>query len=192
MKHHLQWVALPHCPEKQLQPTNPSKAGQNDAGLDLRIAEDVIVKPFSAIPFTYEWVKPVSEWEGEALNPEISENMSIRDGVPWVVRKKHNLQLISTGIKLIHPNQESLSWVALYLRSSMSRYGIGLANQVGVIDLSYSGEVLIAAYSRTHAVSLAKGEAIAQLVPHPQFHITLEQVSEDYRTQERKGFGSTN
>ena len=188
MKHHLQWVALPHCPEKQLQPNNASKAGQNDAGLDLRIAEDAIIKPFSAIPFTYEPVKPVSDWNGGPLNPSAIADL---DGEPWVVRKKYSLEFIQTGIKLIHPDQETLSWVALYLRSSTSKYGIGLANQVGVIDLNYSGEILIAAYSRVDEVFLAKGEAIAQLVPQPQFHINLEQVSEDYRTQERGGFGST-
>lgn len=187
MKHHLQWVALPHCPEKQLQPNNPAKAGLHDAGLDLRIAEDVIVKPFSEISYTCEWVKPAAEWEGLPTY----ENVSFRKGEPWIIRKKYNIPFIKTGIKLIHPDQETLSWVALYLRSSMSKYGIGLANQVGIIDLSYSGEILIAAYSQVDRVFLAKGEAIAQLVPQPQFHLTLEQIPEDYRTLERGGFGST-
>jgi len=188
VNHHLQWLALPHCPPNQLQPNNPAKAGQNDAGFDLRVAEDTIIKPYRSLPFVYEWIEPLDQWEGPEPLPELVEE---RDGEKWIVRKKYTFPLISTGIKLIHPDQDTMAWVALYLRSSMSKYNLALANQVGVIDMSYSGEVLIAAYSREVAVPISRGEAIAQLVPQPQFNLTLEQITSDPRTVERGGFGST-
>jgi dUTPase len=192
MKHHIQWLALPGCPENQLQPNNPDKAGKNDAGLDLRVAEDTIVLPFHSLGFSYDWIKPAEKWEGEIFSP-FSPDLVIheREGEKWIARKRYQFPLIKTGVKLIHPEQETLSWVALYLRSSMSKYGLALANQVGVIDMSYTGEVLIAAYSRTGPIPISRGEPIAQLVPHPQFQLTLEKVSSDPRTEERGGFGST-
>ena len=68
--------------------------------------------------------------------------------------------LIETGVAMAIPD----GYVGLmYLRSSLSRRGLSLANNVGVIDSGYRGEILVN-ISATGPASIRAGERIAQLV----------------------------
>lgn len=82
----------------------------------------------------------------------------------------------------------------LYARSgTATKFGISLANAVGVIDSDYRGEVLCALtnYSDKEFV-LCRGERIAQLVVTPFVKCTLQKTDElDNTARGDGGFGST-
>jgi dUTPase len=133
----------------------------------------------------------------------------------------------STGIRLDRPEMMSYIqvpgqaigvcmkyyrkyWTLLFPRSSVSKYNLALANSVGVIDHSYSGEILLRFkyiwqpedYSVVDgglvgAVNMAKiyhsGERIGQIVPvELQDDINFSEVDEIGTTPRGGGgFGST-
>lgn len=82
----------------------------------------------------------------------------------------------------------------LFMRSSVSERSLMLCNAVGVIDSSYTGEILIKFKVTTDAVpTLYKpNEKVAQLVIVPFLHAELEEATELTQTDRGdKGFGST-
>lgn len=79
-------------------------------------------------------------------------------------------------------------------RSSISKTGYSLANSVGVIDSSYTGNLYVALRkSRPDVKPLELPCRIAQLILRPLIHATAVQVeSLDITDRGSGGFGSTN
>lgn len=101
-----------------------------------------------------------------------------------------NSVLISTGIKVAIP----LGFVGLlFSRSGMAKYGITLANSVGVIDHSYRGEVKAYLVNNgTDPFRIHYGDRIAQLVLVPCALPEVELVEAVSNTERgENGFGST-
>lgn len=96
----------------------------------------------------------------------------------------------STGLKLQIPKGY---WVAIYPRSSISKYDLVLANSVGVIDEDYVGEILFRfRATKQNAKVYSKGDRIGQLVLYKKIQYSLEETN-NIETTERgaKGFGSS-
>lgn len=98
---------------------------------------------------------------------------------------------VHTGIKAAIPE----GYVGLLVvRSSLGvKHGLSLANDVGVIDADYRGEVIVCLRNQTRDwTGLRRGERVAQLVVVPVNTTTwveVEQLDETVRGQ--GGFGST-
>ena len=96
--------------------------------------------------------------------------------------------MINTGIRIA---SELPAFV--YGRSSWgAKYGITLANGVGVIDSDYRGEIKVALINNgPHLVEIKPGDRIAQLVPSPgePEPVKVEALASTKRGA--GGFGST-
>lgn len=99
-------------------------------------------------------------------------------------------ELVPTGLKVSIP---SGYFGMVCVRSSLGLKGLGLANQVGIIDSDYRGEILLALQSQTGQVmALQKGERVAQLIVVS--HLPVEYVEVDSLEETLRGsggFGST-
>jgi|CryBogDrversion2_11_1035321.scaffolds.fasta_scaffold16079_2 dUTPase len=106
-------------------------------------------------------------------------------------QEKHQYQfnLAKTGVILA--SEIESYWYAIYARSSLIKRGVGLANSVGVIDPTYSGELLLTLYSYHQPILLKAGTAVAQLVVHQNIPVELQEIEKDLRETVRGGFGST-
>lgn len=97
---------------------------------------------------------------------------------------------IRTGLYLEIP----LGYVGLLVeRSSLHTKGLTLANNIGIIDSDYRGEIQVAVANRTKGnIKVEQGQRIAQLIVVPVPEITLTNV-EDLNESIRGcgGFGST-
>ena len=73
------------------------------------------------------------------------------------------------------------------------KHGITCVNAPGTIDCDYRGEVkVILANMGSEPFAIARGDRIAQLVPAPVLHATLDEVDElDDTKRGSDGFGST-
>ena len=106
--------------------------------------------------------------------------------------KSHEQVLIKTGVKVKVEDDEFL---AIFIRSSMGiKKGLNLANQVGIIDSDYygnidnDGHIMIAVRNISdNNVSLKKGDRIAQGIIMKYF-ITSDDEAKNTR---EGGFGST-
>ena len=99
---------------------------------------------------------------------------------------------VPTGVAL-EPEREDIVMFVI-IRSSMGRkYGITLANSVGVIDSDYRGEILVPIINHgTEPYILQPGERFAQLVSTPViFPEVSESDSLDSTERGEQGFGST-
>lgn len=100
--------------------------------------------------------------------------------------------LVATGVAVAIPH----GYAGLVLpRSGLAlRHGVGLLNSPGLIDAGYRGElkVLLVNHDPAAAVTLARGDRIAQLVIQRVERAELEEVSA-LPSSERgtAGFGST-
>lgn len=82
----------------------------------------------------------------------------------------------------------------VYPRSGLSsKYGITLANCVGVIDSDYRGEILVPIINHSSApFTIHNGDRIAQLVVSPILLPQIEEAAElDETERGTGGFGST-
>ena len=72
--------------------------------------------------------------------------------------------MIPTGVAVAIP--EGHAGLVLPRSGLASKHGLTLANSPGLIDAGYRGELIVAAVNldRTQAVTITKGERIAQLV----------------------------
>lgn len=109
-----------------------------------------------------------------------------------VVLKKGEIRLIPTGIAISIPTPEYGAFV--YARSGLaSKYGICLANSVGVIDSDYRGEIKCALINLGNDDFVVQpGERIAQMVFMPVAQVDLCEVEcLDDTERGAGGFGST-
>lgn len=106
------------------------------------------------------------------------------------VKSFGDVALYGTGIKVKPPEGYYFDVVP---RSSVSKTGYMLANSVGIIDQSYTGEILVALrkVDKT-APDLELPVRMAQLILRPMIPVDMEEVAE-LPTSERGdgGFGST-
>ena len=187
----INWFPLPHCPDKQFEQGN-DKGHSTDAGIDVRIAENVVILPNSSLK--YEWIDvgPLNDFIGPEIVADLQMgNLKVKGDT--LQRKKFKTKLVSTGVKLVRTDETDVSWLMLCLRSSAIKLGLGMPNAVGVIDFAYSNEILLPLYSTCgHAVPLARGESIAQLISIQQQEVDWVKLKEDPNLNVRGGFGSTN
>lgn len=98
--------------------------------------------------------------------------------------------VVNTGVYLEIP----VGYVGILVeRSSLHKSGLTLANNVGIIDSDYRGEIQIALRNTTHGnIKIAKGQRIAQLVivAIPQIRLTRTDILNE-TTRDTGGFGST-
>jgi len=101
-----------------------------------------------------------------------------------------DVEFFDTGIK-IQPTPGW--WLALVPRSSISKTGYILANNLGVIDQSYTGNIIVALRKVDKlAPDLELPLKIAQIVPMPASHFEIEEVdSLEVTNRGTGGFGST-
>ena len=103
----------------------------------------------------------------------------------------YKTEMVGTGVAVEIPE----GYVGLlFLRSSIGKMGVALANGVGVIDSDYRGEVQLC-LTYAHDMGghhIRQGERIAQLVVIPAPTFDLIEVDELPETQRGTGgFGST-
>ena len=82
----------------------------------------------------------------------------------------------------------------IYARSGMAcKKGVAPAKKVGVIDSDYRGEIMVALYNHSNqAVTIAKGDRVAQLVIAPYIKADFQEVEElEDTVRGEGGFGST-
>ena len=81
----------------------------------------------------------------------------------------------------------------IYIRSSLARRGVSLANGVGVIDSDYQDQWgLLLTTHIWREQSLKRGDRVAQLIFKKIHHPTIDEVNEFSGTSGRfGGFGST-
>lgn len=100
---------------------------------------------------------------------------------------------ITTGIAIQIPHANIVGLV--FARSGNAwKYGVTLANAVGVIDSDYTGEiqVLISNMDNEHPFTVKDGDRIAQLVFMPVMQVQLVEVDALTETERGEGgFGST-
>lgn len=118
-------------------------------------------------------------------------DLSICIDTDTVLLTPHKTTLVGCGLAFSIPK----GYVGLvYIRSSVgTKQGIILANQVGVIDSDYRGEVMLPLYNRTDVpIVLNNGTRVAQLVITPILSANIEEVNKlDDTKRGDGGFGST-
>lgn len=108
-----------------------------------------------------------------------------------IVVSPNERKLIPTGIAVEIP-ENTVGLV--YSRSGLSlKHGIHMANDVGVIDSDYRGELKVPIHNRSDVdYTISNGDRIAQLVITPIFTPETEEVDELSDTVRGEGgFGST-
>lgn len=108
-----------------------------------------------------------------------------------ITLKPREIKIIPTGISVM---AEKNTAVMIYARSGLStKYGISLANGVGVVDSDYRGEVGVALINNgAEDFTVENGMRIAQMVITPVLTpdlIVSDELSETERGE--GGFGST-
>lgn len=103
-----------------------------------------------------------------------------------------DISLIPTGISA-QPDSEDIA-LMIYPRSGLSsKYGVSLANCVGVVDSDYTGEICVPLINHGKAPFIVEpGTRIAQLVVTPVILPNIQLCDELSATQRGAGgFGST-
>ena len=100
----------------------------------------------------------------------------------------HGRGVIKTGVAVAIPNGYEGQ-----IRPRSGRAKEGLVAVLGTVDSDYTGEVGVLLENRNaHAVTIANGDRVAQLVVAPVARVRVEGVSELPRTARGdKGWGST-
>ena len=100
--------------------------------------------------------------------------------------------IIPTGIAIALPSAEYVALICA--RSGLaSKFGITMANGVGVIDSDYRGELKVALHNSSDVdYTIHDGDRIAQLMVLPVVQPALQLVEElDETARGEGGFGST-
>lgn len=79
----------------------------------------------------------------------------------------------------------------IYIRSSVGRMGVRLANGTGVIDPDYQGELIQCLHNYGgKPINFSAGDRVAQLIVTPQINISKHlQVVNDFSDQTERGEG---
>ena len=120
---------------------------------------------------------------GFDLSADIEQDIEINPG---------ECKLITTGIAIALENENCAALI--YPRSGLSsKHGITLANNVGVIDSDYRGEIKIPLVNRSNAsFTITPGMRIAQMIITPIFLPEMTEVENLPESQRgSSGFGST-
>lgn len=112
----------------------------------------------------------------------------------YVELQPNEVKIVPTGLSVWL--QEPFLIGMIYVRSSVGRMGVRLANGTGIIDPDYQGELLLALHNYSgKAVTFNAGDRVAQLIVTSQISINkhLQIVSEFTNETERGqgGFGSS-
>ncbi len=96
---------------------------------------------------------------------------------------------VRTGVHVEIP----VGYVGLLIeRSSLHAKGVSLANNIGVIDSDYRGEIQVALFAHDKMIKIKKGDRIAQLLLIAIPDVKLVTVSKLNETKRGTGgFGST-
>jgi dUTP pyrophosphatase len=107
------------------------------------------------------------------------------------VKSFGNVTLYTSGVK-VQPGTGF--YFDLVPRSSISKLGYMMANSIGIIDQSYTGEVMVALIKiDPEAEDIKLPCRIAQLVPRPWLNVIGEPTDSFEQTVRNEGgFGSTN
>lgn len=100
-----------------------------------------------------------------------------------------NVDFYSTGIKV----QPEYGWYfTLAPRSSIVKTGYILANSIGVIDRTYTGEIMVPLIKiDSNSPDIKLPSTIVQIIPCPIIHIDMEEDDLDDTERGSGGFGST-
>jgi dUTP pyrophosphatase len=100
--------------------------------------------------------------------------------------------LIPTGLIFNIPNNHVMK---CYARSGMAvKYGLGLANSVGIIDSDYVEEVFVTIFNMNDTpITIYNGDRLAQAMLEKTITYTLEETTRrpSQKTEREGGFGST-
>jgi dUTP pyrophosphatase len=120
---------------------------------------------------------------GIDLSACISEDIIIKPG---------EIVKVNTGIAIQIPHKGIGGFV--FPRSGLSsKYGISLANCVGVIDSDYTGEIICPVINHSSSdYTIKSGDRIAQIVFMPVLNVKFQQTDSLEATERGSGgFGST-
>lgn len=96
--------------------------------------------------------------------------------------------LIPTGYKVSFKN----AVLKIFIRSSLSLKGLTLANNVGIIDSDYRGELFIAMKNESkYSLFIDHGQRIAQAILEPLVQCEIAEGTVDVTIRGEGGFGST-
>jgi dUTP pyrophosphatase len=129
-------------------------------------------------------LRPIHATDGSA-GLDLRSDRFIRISKGEVIR-------VGTGIHVEIPDDHV---GLLCLRSSLGIKGIKLANQIGVIDCDYRGEIMVYLESTSdEPIDIDRGQRIVQLVvlPQPRMFIKEVELGDMWETERGDGgFGST-
>lgn len=137
------------------------------------------------------------EYEPEELLPEYktegSAGMDLKAAIkePLII-KPHEIKVVPTGLGISLSDMSSV--ILVYARSGLaSKYGISMANSVGVIDSDYRGEIFCPLINLSNKEFILKPlERMAQLVISPILKPKLKLVEDLGKTSRGAGgFGHT-
>lgn len=122
-----------------------------------------------------------------------SAGMDLSACIPSEINiKPGEIAKVSTGIAIQIPNRGMGGFI--FPRSGLSsKYGVSLANCVGVIDSDYTGEIFCPVINHGSSdYTIKPGDRIAQLVFLPVINVRLEETDKLEDTERGSGgFGST-
>lgn len=149
--------------------------------------KDIVVKYIRTTPDEgLESKVPEYATEGSAgmdLSACISEDIIIKPG---------EIAMVKTGIAIQIPDNNIGGFV--FPRSGISsRFGVSLANCVGVIDSDYTGEIICPVINHgSNDYTIKSGDRIAQIVFMPVLNVRLQRVDKlEITGRGSGGFGST-
>ena len=116
--------------------------------------------------------------------------VTTEDATVLNVRAEDKAGMLHTGLSLEIPKGYHGK---LYLRSSMGKNTkLRLANQTGIIDSDYRGEIMLPVDNMgTERINIAAGTRIAQLVIEKNIEVYFEEAPLSVTKRDKGGFGST-
>jgi dUTP pyrophosphatase len=155
----------------------PAFATEGSAAFDLKVCIDEGDKIRAFGPFNKEIELPVRKANNNSAYIQILPQYRT---------------LVPTGLIFDIPQKHV---VKLYIRSSMAfKYGLGLANDVGIIDSDYVDPVYVMIYNMCDTpINLYHGDRIAQGILEKTLTYTLEETktAPAKKTSRDGGIGST-
>jgi len=83
-------------------------------------------------------------------------------------------------------------YIGLYIRSSLAKKGLMLANGTGIIDMDYPNEIMMMIYNAgTDSYTIMEGDRIGQIIIQPHNSAQIAEGWECVTDTREGGFGST-